>query len=158
MNPKQINSRLSISPQLSIADVGAAYALGFRSIIVNRPDDEEAGQPSISEMRQAASAAGLGFAAIPVVPGKITDEDAVQFAAAFETLEGPVIAYCRTGVRAATLWALSSAAALGPDGVLTATAAAGYDLGQLRPRLEERYASTRSPSTTASGAPNAEEL
>jgi uncharacterized protein (TIGR01244 family) len=158
MNPKQINSGLSISPQLSIADVKAVDALGFRSIIVNRPDGEEAGQPSIAEMRQAASAAGVGFATIPVVPSKITDEDAAQFAAALETLEGPVIAYCRTGVRAATLWALSSAPALGPDGVLTATAAAGYDLGQLRPRLEERYASARSPSATASDAPNPREV
>ncbi len=148
MNPKQINSRLSISPQLSIADVGEAYARGFRSIIVNRPDGEEAGQPSIAEMRQAASAAGLGFAAVPVVPGKITDEDVAQFTAALEMLKGPTIAYCRTGVRAATLWALSGAAALGPDVVLTTTAAGGYDLGQLRPRLQERYESARSSSTT----------
>jgi uncharacterized protein (TIGR01244 family) len=157
MNPKQINSRLSISPQLSIANVGAVYALGFRSIIVDRPDGEEAGQPSIAEMREAASAAGLGFAAIPVVPGKVTDEDAVRFAAALETLEGPTIAYCRTGVRAATLWALSSSATLGPDAVLSATAAAGYDLGQMRPRLEERSASARSPSVTASHAPDVDE-
>ncbi len=145
MNPKQLTPRFSISPQLSVADMDAAHALGFHSVIVNRPDGEEAGQPSIAEMRQAASAAGLGFAAIPVAPGKVTDEDAAQFEAALETLEGPVIAYCRTGVRAATLWALTSATALGPDAVLNATTAAGHDLSQLRPRLEQRHASGRDP-------------
>lgn len=137
MIPKQIDSRLFVSPQLSIDDVELARAAGFRTLIVNRPDGEEPGQPTIAEMREAAAAAGLGFAAIPVVPGNATDEDAARFAAALDTLESPAIAYCRTGTRAATLWALSQAVSLGADAVLKTTAAAGYDLGQMRPRLEK---------------------
>ncbi|APR35694.1 TIGR01244 family sulfur transferase [Paraburkholderia sp. SOS3] len=139
MNPKPVTSGLSISPQLSIADIEAAKAQGFRSIIVNRPDGEEAGQPTIEEMRNAASAAGLGFAAIPVTPGKASVEDAARFDLAIRTLEGPVIAYCRTGVRAATLWALSLGSSTAPDLLLQTLSSAGYDLSAMKPRLEALY-------------------
>ena len=136
MNPRQLTSRLSISPQLGVADIGAAPALRSAPSSSAVPTVREAGQPSIAEMR------GLSFATIPAVPGKVTDEDAAQFGAALETLEGPVIAYCRTGVRAATLWVLSETTALGADAALNTTAAAGYDPSQLRPSLEQRYERT----------------
>lgn len=136
MNPKKIDSRISISPQLSIDDVRAAHALGFRSIIVNRPDGEEAGQPTIAEIQQAASEAGLGFTAIPVRPGTFTDDAIARFAEALRTLDGPVIAYCRSGIRAASLWALSQSPALGAEAVQKAASSIGYDLSQLRSQLE----------------------
>jgi sulfide:quinone oxidoreductase len=144
MNAKQITPGLSVSPQITLADAGAAHAQGFRSIIVNRPDGEEPDQPTIEHMRKAATASGLGFIAIPIVPGQLTDEDVARFAEALRTLEGPVLAYCRTGTRSATLWALAEAATLTPDAVLKATSAAGYDLTALRPRLEQRHGSLRS--------------
>ncbi|ONF97144.1 bifunctional protein tyrosine phosphatase family protein/NAD(P)/FAD-dependent oxidoreductase [Sphingomonas jeddahensis] len=149
MTPKQLTPGLSVSPQLSLADVGAAQAQGFRTIIVNRPDGEEPDQPTIAAIRHAAGAAGLGVAAIPVTPGKVSDEDIAQFADALRMLEGPVLAYCRTGTRSATLWALAEAKTLSPDAVLKAAATAGYDLSQLRDRLEERHGDVRSFSPTA---------
>ncbi|PMS14360.1 TIGR01244 family phosphatase [Trinickia dabaoshanensis] len=150
MNPKELVPNLSISPQLSIADIAEAKARGFLSVIVNRPDAEEPGQPTIAEMREAARTAGLGFAAIPIVPGKATVEDAAKFSSALGALDGPVIAYCRTGVRAATLWALSAGASIEPDELLQRIAAAGYDLSGLRPRLEALYGSDQ-----PSGKPDA---
>ena len=54
MNPKELAPNLSVSPQLSIADIGEAKARGFLSVVVNRPDAEEPGQPTIAEMREAA--------------------------------------------------------------------------------------------------------
>jgi sulfide:quinone oxidoreductase len=149
MNPKQLTPGLSVSPQLSLADVGMARARGFRSIIVNRPDGEEPDQPSLAAIRQAAGAVGLAVAAIPVTPGKINDEDVDQFADALRRLEGPVLAYCRTGTRSATLWALAEAKILTPDAVLDAAANAGYDLSQLRARLEQGHRNARSPSPGA---------
>jgi uncharacterized protein (TIGR01244 family) len=143
MNPKQLATNLSVSPQLSIADIREAKAQGFRSVIVNRPDNEEPGQPTVAEMREAARAAGLGFAAIPVLPGKATTEDAANFASALATLDGPAIAYCRTGVRAATLWALSVGASVESDVLLQRIAAAGYDLNGLKPQLELLYEGAR---------------
>ena len=139
MKVKQIMPDYWVSPQLSVDDVAIARAQGFRSIVVNRPDAEEPGQPSIAAMRKAADEAGLGFAAVPVRPGHVTDQDVAQFATAIARLDGPVLAYCRTGSRAATLWALSAADSLGPDTVLNAVAATGHDITPLRSRLVERH-------------------
>lgn len=141
MIAKLLSPRLSVSSQLSLADISDAKAQGFRAIIVNRPDGEEPGQPTIAEIKDAALASGMAFAAIPVHPGKATVEDASRFADALQTLDGPVVAYCRTGVRAATLRALSVGAALDPDATLKHVAAAGYDLSALRPKLTALYKS-----------------
>ena len=113
-----------------------AYELGFRSIIVNRPDGEELDQPTTAEMQQAASDCGLELVAIPVTAGAFTDQAVISFADAMQRLKGPVIAYCRSGLRAASLWALSQAPALGPKVVLSAAESIGYDLSQLLKTLE----------------------
>ena len=46
---KQITSSFSAAPQLTQDDVAAAAQAGYRSIISNRPDGEEAGQPSAED-------------------------------------------------------------------------------------------------------------
>ena len=125
MNPKQLRRGLSVSPQLPLAVVDAPHAQSFRSVTVNRPDDEEPGQPTIAQMPLAAAETGPGFVVIPVEPGKLTDDDVARFAEALRTLDGPVLAYCRTGTRSASLLALTEAATLTPDAILEATVVAG---------------------------------
>lgn len=147
MIAKQLSSSLSVSPQIRPEDVKAAQALGFRAIMVNRPDNEESAQPSIDEIRQAATDAGLGFMALPVVPGRITDTDVAQFQAAMHSLDKPVLAYCRTGMRAVTLWALSEASNQPSSAIVEKAAAAGFDLTPIRLQLDQRK---RSPHGSAS--------
>lgn len=72
---------------------------------------------------------------IPVVPGAVGDEHVTMFRAALDELPGPVLTFCRTGGRAASLWALSQAGTLPADEIIGAAADAGYDLSQLRDRL-----------------------
>lgn len=135
---KTLTPSLSVSPQLSEADVAKAACDGFRAIIDNRPDGEEPGQPSAAEMQAFAASHGLGFAHVPTVGGKISDEDVALMAHALSTFEGPVLAYCRTGTRSTTLWALTQAGAQPADALIATAAEAGYDLSALRPRLETR--------------------
>jgi sulfide:quinone oxidoreductase len=135
---KVLTPSLSVSPQLTEADVAQAARDGFRAIIDNRPDGEEPGQPTAAEMKALAAAQGLGFAHVPTVGGKITDEDVALMAHALANLEGPVLAYCRTGTRSTTLWALTRAGTEPADALIATAAGAGYDLTGLRPRLETR--------------------
>jgi sulfide:quinone oxidoreductase len=135
---KALTPSLSVSPQLTEADIAQAARDGFRAIIDNRPDGEEPGQPSAAEMQAVAAAHGMGFAHVPTVGGKITDEDVALMAQALGDLEGPVLAYCRTGTRSTMLWALTRAGAQPADALITTAAEAGYDLTALRPRLETR--------------------
>lgn len=105
MNARQITEDYSVSPQIAPEDIAAVKAAGFRSVICNRPDNEEPGQPSADTIRKAAEAAGLGFRHVPVVSGQMTAENVTDQARALGELEGPVLAYCRSGTRCANLHA-----------------------------------------------------
>ena len=72
---------------------------------------------------------------MPVVAGKISDEDVAAFTEIFKVTDKPVLGYCRSGMRAATLWALSQASSVGLAEVLTAGKNAGYDLSGLTQRI-----------------------
>lgn len=133
---KALTPSLSISPQPTEADVAQAAREGFRAIIDNRPDGEEPGQPSAAEMEALAASHGMGFAHVPAVGGKISDADVAGMADALMRLQGPVLAYCRTGTRSTTLWALTQAGAQPADDLIATAAEAGYDLSGLRSRLE----------------------
>ncbi|WP_068299689.1 bifunctional protein tyrosine phosphatase family protein/NAD(P)/FAD-dependent oxidoreductase [Pararhodobacter sp. CCB-MM2] len=135
MDPKKISDTLSVSPQISLADVAEAKALGFRAIICNRPDGEGADQPTFEEIEAAAKAQGLEARYVPVTPGMVRDEDAEAMEVALRELPGPILGYCRTGTRSATLWSLSMAKTRPLPEILAATKAAGYDMNGVARRI-----------------------
>ena len=58
-----------------------------------------------------------------------------------EVLEGstgPVFAYCRSGTRSTTLWALSQAGEAPADEIISAAANAGYDMSHLAGHLSQK--------------------
>ncbi|EIL92152.1 TIGR01244 family sulfur transferase [Rhodanobacter spathiphylli] len=134
MQPRQLTEQLSVAPQIAAADMPAIVAQGFRSIVNNRPDGEEPGQPDNAALEAAAHAAGLEWRHIPVVSGKVNDDQVRSFSEAMAQLPGPVLAFCRSGTRCSALWALSSDDTV--DNILATTEAAGYDLSILRGWLE----------------------
>ena len=140
-NIKRLTPFLSVAPQISLGDIGTLSAHGFRAVISNRPDGEGEGQPSSAEIAAAAQRSGLDFRHIPVVSGKVRDEDVTAFAAALAELKGPVLAFCRTGTRSTSLWALTEAFHLDPSAILAVAASAGYDLSALEDRLRARWQS-----------------
>ena len=115
MDIRPLDEALSASPQIAPEDLPAIAAQGFRSVISNRPDGEEPGQPSAEALRQAAEAAGLAFAHVPVVGGAISDQDVADFREALADLPQPVFGFCRTGTRTTSLWALANADAESPN-------------------------------------------
>jgi sulfide:quinone oxidoreductase len=135
MDPKHISPKLSVAPQISPADIPALKALGFQSIICNRPDGEGMDQPTFREVEAAAAAAGMPARYIPIAGGIVSDGDAAAFGAALRDLPGPVLAYCRSGTRSATLWSLSEAASRPLPEILAATKAAGYDMAGVVRRI-----------------------
>jgi uncharacterized protein (TIGR01244 family) len=105
MEYRQISEDYSVSGQIAPQDAGAIKAAGFRSVICNRPDDEQPGQPSHETIKAAVEAAGLAFRYIPVISGQMTAENVEDQAGALDELEGPVFAYCRSGARCTNLFA-----------------------------------------------------
>ncbi|MBS0125832.1 bifunctional protein tyrosine phosphatase family protein/NAD(P)/FAD-dependent oxidoreductase [Thetidibacter halocola] len=135
MDFRKITDDMSVMPQITADDLPAIAAAGYRSIICNRPDGEGADQPAFEEIRKAAEKAGLQARYVPVVSGKVMDEDAQAFGAALRELPKPVLAYCRTGTRSATLWSLAEARTRAPADILAATKAAGYDMAGVVRRI-----------------------
>lgn len=135
MDVKRLDEGLSVTAQIRPEDVPALAAAGFRSIIVNRPDGEGADQPSFAEIAAAAEASGLEARYLPVTPGKVRDEDAAGFAAAMAALPKPALAFCRTGTRSTTLWALSEAGRRPLPEILATARAAGYDMSGIARRV-----------------------
>jgi len=135
MEIKTLTAGLSVSAQILPTDIQAIKDAGFRAIICNRPDGEGADQPTFEEIAKAARKAGIDTANLPVVSGKVTDEDAKAFDKTLSALPGPVLAYCRTGTRSATLWSLAQAGQRSLADILAATKAAGYDMGGVVRRI-----------------------
>ncbi|TIO76797.1 MAG: TIGR01244 family phosphatase [Mesorhizobium sp.] len=106
MEYRQISDNYSVSGQIQPEDIAAIKDAGFRSVICNRPDNEQPGQPSADSVKAAAQAAGLAFRYIPVISGQITMDNVEDQAEALDELEGPVFAYCRSGARCTNLYGL----------------------------------------------------
>lgn len=136
---KRLTPFIAVAAQLEPADMGTLAASGFRTVINNRPDHEGEGQPSSAAMQAAAEASGLDYHHLPVVSGQITDTDVEAFRTLLDQVKGPALAFCRSGTRSTTLWALAEAHHLDPDALLATARDAGYDLAALRPRLEQRW-------------------
>jgi uncharacterized protein (TIGR01244 family) len=133
---RTLDDTISVFGQITPADVAEAKALGFTTIINNRPDGEQDGQPEGAEIAAAAEAAGLAYVAIPVDHSGFSEAQVSAMADALGAADGPVLAFCRSGTRSTFLWALASAWR-GADGdALVAKAAnAGYDISPIRHAL-----------------------
>lgn len=104
-NWNKLDEKIAVSGQISVDDVAAVAAAGYKSIICNRPDGEGGeNQPDSTELENAAKAAGLQFAYLPVEIGQISDEKCTAFHQLMETLPGPVLAFCNSGNRARALY------------------------------------------------------
>ncbi|WP_321909891.1 TIGR01244 family sulfur transferase [Paraburkholderia sp. J11-2] len=135
MEFRRLTDDLSVSPQITVKDLAAVRAAGYRAIICNRPDGEGADQPTFVEIERAARERGIAAFYLPVESGKVSDDDSVKFGDLMRKLDKPVLAYCRTGMRAATLWGLSEAPSKPLPDILGAAQAAGYELGALTRRI-----------------------
>ncbi len=136
MDIRTIDDTLAVAPQMLPDDVAALAAQGFTALVCNRPDGEEPGQPALDEMRRAAQDAGLAFHHIPVAGGLFPPAAVAAFAAIRRGTPGKVLAYCRTGTRAATLDALANIHGLTAAERIVRAQAAGYDLSAIAGRME----------------------
>ncbi|MGR3452671.1 TIGR01244 family sulfur transferase [Pseudooceanicola sp.] len=138
MDIRPVTPRYAVSPQIAPEDVAAIKEAGFTRIICNRPDAENPPEFQAAAVEAAAREAGIDFVNIPLTYPTMTPERIAEQMAAIEDTAGPVLAYCASGTRCTTIWALGRATGgEAPDALLETAAKAGYDLSQLRPRLDE---------------------
>jgi sulfide:quinone oxidoreductase len=109
MDIRYLDKNFAIAPQVTPDAVPGLRDAGLATIICNRPDGEGGDQPAFAEVASQAAQCGIQAHYLPVVPGKVKQQDAEAFAAIIADAPKPVLAYCRTGMRAQTLWQMSVA-------------------------------------------------
>lgn len=135
---RRLSDSVMASPQISLEEIEDAHRQGVTLLVCNRPDDEDPGQPSSSEIRKAAAEKSMEFVWIPISGGSFSEAQVSEMASALEAAEGQVLAYCRSGTRSTLLWALAEASmGADPDQLARQAAQAGYDLSPVRPAMEK---------------------
>lgn len=132
---KRLDDKTLVAGQIRPKDVAALAASGVTTIVNNRPDEEEPGQPTGAEIAEAAAAAGIAYRHIPIAGGFNMD-DVMAMADALDSAEGTSLAFCKSGTRSTFLWALArSERGAEREDLIARAAAAGYDLTPIAPYL-----------------------
>lgn len=156
--PIFITPQFAVTDAMASEDFATAAAMGFRSILSNRPDGEADGQMNARQESVAAWRAALKFRHVPAPKLDLfTDRVVEAMGDAVASLDGPILAHCASGLRSAIAWAAASARTQNVDCVLAALRQAGFDLEFLRDDLEAqadraRWIGTRAPALDCSEA------
>lgn len=133
MDLRTITKEFSVSPQIAVEDLHAIAGEGFRSILCNRPDAEETGQPGFAEIAAAAAGEGLEARLVPMGNSGVSPQILADFRVALDEMPKPILAYCRSGTRCTVLWSITSYGTKDDAEIIKRTQAAGYDMtGLLR--------------------------
>ena len=97
------------------------------------------GQFRSLDLAIAANQAGLTLAYLPVLSGRVARDDACEFGALLNRLPTLVLAYCRSGLRSATLWALSQADRQAWPKLVQRAAQAGFNLSGVTPPTQTSH-------------------
>ena len=134
---REVIPDFSVAAQLSAEDIKRAAENGFKTILNNRPEGEEPDQPSDAQMKAAVEAAGMSYRALPFA-GPPPPAVVAETAALLEQASAPILAYCRSGRRSISAWAMAQAlsGARSPDEIIALARRAGYDLEGARQAFE----------------------
>ena len=102
---RALSTDVCVAPQMTPEAMAEVAALGFRSVVNNRPDFEHGpDQPTNAAIAAAANAAGLEYRFLPVAGGHQSPEEIAAFARLLRELPAPVLAFCRSGARSTRLF------------------------------------------------------
>jgi uncharacterized protein (TIGR01244 family) len=105
----RMSAACAVAGQIRPEDIETIAADGYTTIVCNRPDLEEFGQPLAEDIRKECEERGLTFLFIPIDRSGLTMNMVEEFRRAVEESEGPLLAYCRSGQRSAAMWQASGA-------------------------------------------------
>lgn len=138
METRQIDTDFSVSAQLQPEGLDVLADNGIKTIICNRPEHETVDQPELASLQRHADKHGLALHYQPVVHDKITLQDVREFEDLYMNSEKPIHAYCRSGLRAMTLWGLMRIAQGEDPGEISAKAQhAGFDFSSFQDKFAD---------------------
>ena len=135
---RQLDERTLVDGQIGPDDVQELKALGVTLIVNNRPDGEDAGQPTSDEIEAAAREAGIEYRHVPIARGLGPSDIEAMREAMHSASEGKLFAFCRSGNRSTLAWAVARSEDGVPREDLNRMAnEAGFDLGPVAHLLRD---------------------
>jgi uncharacterized protein (TIGR01244 family) len=142
--PRQLTTDVSVSGQITVADVKAMRDKGFKTIVNMRPDSESPDQAKYPQMQSAAQEGGLGYGYIPMKKGAAIPSTAAEaLGSVLSRMPKPILLYEETADRPARVWALAEASrpgGLDADAIVKAVKSAGLSADDLAPQIAARIA------------------
>jgi uncharacterized protein (TIGR01244 family) len=106
LSVRQLTAEVGVAGQMQPAEMAQAAAMGYRSVVNNRPDFEAGpDQPTSQAMAAAAQAAGLEYRYLPVSPSFQSPQEIAAMAQLLRELPAPMLLFCRSGARSTRLLA-----------------------------------------------------
>ncbi|MCF6443707.1 TIGR01244 family sulfur transferase [Nereida sp. MMG025] len=136
MDIRQLTPDFSVAPQIEPQDMADIAALGYKTVICNRPDAENPPSHSAEVMAQEAKAHGLTFLVNQFPTPMLSMEHVTAQRGLLDQAEGPILAYCASGTRSTMVWALSVAGQMPTDDIIAAAARGGYALDGMRGQID----------------------
>ena len=135
LKPAKLSDTFSSNMQIAVSDLEEVKALGFNTVINNRPDDESPDQPSEAEFASAAASLGLEYHFIPINLKTIGEADIDAMQSVLGSATAPVFSFCRTGNRCTILWSIISIrkGTKSVEKVLETASNAGFDMHKQLP-------------------------
>ena len=135
---RQLDDKTLVDGQIAPGDVAALQAQGVTLIVNNRPDGEDAGQPTSDEIEAAANAAGVAYRHVPIARGMGPSDVEAMREAIHAAAGGKMFAFCRSGNRSTLAWAVAKS----EDGAARAdlercAEGAGFTLGPISHLLRD---------------------
>lgn len=101
---KTLNTNVSVSGEMTIEKFKQLMKQGFKSVIVNRPDQEQGNLTTASELRSLAEKSQISLIYQPVISGQIRSTDVEEFAKYYNSLPKPILLVCKSGSRSTVLF------------------------------------------------------
>ena len=104
---KILNAQVSVAGQMTTDKFQQLIKAGFKSVIVNRPDQEQGNTVntvSVAQLRQIAEQSEVSVIYQPILSGKISQTDVTEFAKYYNELTKPILMICRSGSRSSILF------------------------------------------------------
>ena len=104
-NSTALNHHLSVAGQMTAEKFALLLKQqGFKSIIVNRPDQDLGNVVTVNELRTIAEKSQVSVIYQPITSGKTYPTDIIEFAKYYNELPKPILMICRSGSRSSALF------------------------------------------------------
>lgn len=95
---------VSVAGKMTVNKFQVLLTQGFKSVIVNRPDNEMGNLVTASQLRQISEKSQVSLIYQPVISGKISQQDVIEFSKYYNSLPKPILMICKSGSRSTSLF------------------------------------------------------